>query len=237
MTKEEYNEAAMNHLNDCTTYRKTPRMTAKTMERKMNTTWKEICCKRNIPKRIQQSYIASNTELPRFYDLIKTHKLQGVKIRPIVSNRNGPTTRISWLLARLLKPRLKDAPAHLNKSLDLILDIQAKDKPAHQRYPYPFSLDVVSLYTSIPVSDAIACVTDEIHTSSYGLTREDIKDLLMIVLHNTYFQYESSIHLQVQRLSMGSSLSGILAILFMDKLEKKALFSCLYIDPYKRYGG
>ena len=34
---------------------------------------------------------------------------------------------------------------------------------------------------------------------------------------------------------MGSSLSGILAILFMDKLEKKASFSCLYIDPYKRY--
>ena len=153
----------------------------------------------------------------------------------IVSNRNGPTTRISWLFARLLKPRLKDAPAHLNNSLDLILDIQAKDKLAHQRYPYLFSLDVVSLYTSIPVSDAIACVTDEIHTSSNGLTREDIKDLLMIVLHNTYFQYESSIYLQVQGLPMGSSLSGILAILFMDKLEKKALFSCLYIDPYKRY--
>ena len=137
-------------------------MTAKTMERKVNTKWKEICCKRNIPKRIQQSYIALNTELPHFYYLIKTYKLQqGVKIRPIVSNSNGPTTRISWFLARLLEPRLKDAPGHFNNSLDLILDIQAKDKLAHQRYPYPFSLDVVSLYTSITVSDAIACVTDE----------------------------------------------------------------------------
>ena len=75
--------------------------------------------------------------------------------------------------------------------------------------------------------------TDEIHTSSYGLIREDIKDLLMIVLHNTYFQYESSIYLQVQGLPIGSSLSVILAILFMDKLEK-ALFSSLYIDSYKR---
>ena len=150
-------------------------MTAKTMERKVNTTWKEICCKRNIPKRIQQSYIALNTELPHFYYLIKTYKLQqGVKIRPIVSNSNGPTTRISWLLARLLEPRLKDAPAHFNNSLDLILDIQAKGKLAHHRYPYPFSLDVVSLYTSITVFDAIACVTDEIHTPNYGLIREDM---------------------------------------------------------------
>ena len=196
----------------------------------------EICCKRNILKRIQQSYIASNTELPHFYHLIKTHNdiiQQDLKIRPIVSTSNGPTARISWLLARLLKPRLKDTPAHLNNGLDLILDTQAKDKLAHQRYPYPFSLDVVSLYTSIPLSEAIACVTYEIHTSSYGLIREDIKDLLMIVLHNTYFQYESSIYLQVQGLPIESSLSGTLAILFMDKLEK-ALFSSLYIGPYKR---
>ena len=55
---------------------------------------------------------------------------------------------------------------------------------------------------------------------------EDIED--GVVLYNT-------IYLQVQSLVMWSSLSGILAILFMDKLEKKALFSDLYIGPYRRY--
>ena len=34
---------------------------------------------------------------------------------------------------------------------------------------------------------------------------------------------------------MGSSISGILAILFMDKLETIALSSHLMISPYKRY--
>ena len=34
---------------------------------------------------------------------------------------------------------------------------------------------------------------------------------------------------------MGSSISGILAILFMDKLETIALSSHLIISPYKRY--
>ena len=33
---------------------------------------------------------------------------------------------------------------------------------------------------------------------------------------------------------MGSSISGILAILFMDKLETIALSSDLLINPYKR---
>ena len=34
---------------------------------------------------------------------------------------------------------------------------------------------------------------------------------------------------------MGSSISGILAILFMDKLETITLSSHLLISPYKRY--
>ena len=34
---------------------------------------------------------------------------------------------------------------------------------------------------------------------------------------------------------MGSSISGIMAILFMDKLETIALSSHLLINPYKRY--
>ena len=34
---------------------------------------------------------------------------------------------------------------------------------------------------------------------------------------------------------MGSSTSGILAILFMDKLEQIALSSHRFISPYKRY--
>jgi len=39
-----------------------------------------------------------------FYHLIKTHKTgPDITIRPIVSNTNGPTQRIAWLLANALK--------------------------------------------------------------------------------------------------------------------------------------
>ena len=79
-----------------------------TIEHKINPTWNNICQKRNIPKHIRRTYISNNTTLPYYYHLIKTHKLDlGIKIGSIVSNTNGPTTRLSWLLARTLKPLLK----------------------------------------------------------------------------------------------------------------------------------
>ena len=62
------------------TYQKVLRMSAKTIENKVN----------------RKSFIATNTDLPRFYHLIKTHKPgPAIKIRPIVSYTNGPTQRLS----------------------------------------------------------------------------------------------------------------------------------------------
>lgn len=72
ISNEKYNEAALDHLNDPTTYRNIPRMTAKTVETKVNSKWKEICQRRHIPKNVQRSYLSSNTNLLRFYHLIKT---------------------------------------------------------------------------------------------------------------------------------------------------------------------
>ena len=131
-------------------------MSAKTVENKVNSTWKNICLQNDFPPFVRKSFIASNTDLPRFYHLIKTHKTDpDIEIRPIVSNTNGPTQRISWLLANALKPKLNDVPAHLENSLELIKCIQAGDFTTNKTLPYPCSLDVVSLYTSIPIQDNI----------------------------------------------------------------------------------
>ena len=221
--QDTYTRVALAHLNDSSTYQKVPRMSAKTVENKVNSTWKKICLQNEIPSFVRKSFIAGNTDLPRFYHLIKTHKTgPAIKIRPIVSNTNGPTQRLSWLLANALKPLLKDVPAHLENSLELIKYIQAGDFTTNKTLPYPRSLDVVSLYTSIPIQEAITNATDRIHNPIFHLAKQDIKDLL------TVFR-------QKEGLPMGSNISAILAILFMDRLETIALSSHLSIRPYKRY--
>ena len=50
-----------------------------------------------------------------------------------------------------------------------------------------------------------------------------------------YFSFKGQVFRQKDGLPIGSSISGILAILFMDKLEIIALSSDLLINPYKRY--
>ena len=90
--KTKYNDLALEHLNDKSTNAKVARMSAKTTEKKVNAVWKQICDTKSIPTHVQKSFIFTNTDLPEFYHLIKTHKLQqGMKIRPIVSNVRGPT--------------------------------------------------------------------------------------------------------------------------------------------------
>ena len=50
-----------------------------------------------------------------------------------------------------------------------------------------------------------------------------------------YFSFNGQVFRQKDGLPMGSSISGIMAILFMDKLETIALSSHLSINPYKRH--
>ena len=91
------------------------------------------------------------------------------------------------------------------------------------------------MYTSIPIQEAIDNTINKIEHNTYHLSRHDIVELLNVMLHNMYFTFADRIFRQSEGLPVGSSISGILAILFMDKLESIALSSYHLISPYKRY--
>jgi hypothetical protein len=159
-------------------------------------------------------------------------------VMPIVSNMNGPTVKISWLLSKILTALLKEVPAHLESSITLMERLRSLNSNEFTEFPYPFSLDVVSLYTSIPVADAINALTETLARRNfhYGpLMVEDIKDLVRVVLTNTYFHFFDKIYLQRNGLPMGSNVSPILAIVFMDSLERIAIQSSTLIGFYSRY--
>jgi len=132
---------------------------------------------------------------------------------------------------------LKNVPAHLENSLELINKrIQAGDFTTNKTLQYPCSLDVVSLYTSIPIQEAITNAADRIQNPILHLSKQDITDLLTVMQNNIYFSFNGQVFRQKEGLRMGSSqFSGILAILFMDRLETIALSSHLSISPYRRY--
>jgi len=135
-------------------------MSAKTVENKVNWTSKSICLQNEVFL-LSEEFHRRKHWSPKFYHLTKTHKTCPViNIRPIESNTSGPTQRLSWLLANALKPMLKDVPPHLENSLDLFKSIQAGDVTTTKMLRYWCSLDVVSLYTSILIQEAITNATD-----------------------------------------------------------------------------
>ena len=92
-----YDNVAIADLEDDAIYRiykKVPRMTAKTIETKINGVWKSITQKEKVKYHITKAYMCHNSYLPRFYHLVKAHR-EGptLKIRTIVSKRTGPTRK------------------------------------------------------------------------------------------------------------------------------------------------
>ncbi|EYC00881.1 hypothetical protein Y032_0112g316 [Ancylostoma ceylanicum] len=70
-------------------------------------------------------------EVPTYYSLIKTHKLDKsmdllevdistIKMRSIVSSCGGPSDGISWLLVKLLSPLLSYVGAHIVNTSEFI---------------------------------------------------------------------------------------------------------------------
>jgi hypothetical protein len=239
INKPQYIELASQHLSDISIYKEIRHITPATIEEKINSKWKEICNANSIPSHITKSYVSRNTSLPRFYHLIKTHKPgPELKVRPIISNTNGPMAKLSWLISRLMKPLLQTVPAHLEASSILIQRIQDMNNDDRKKYSYPCSLDVVSLYTVIPPNEAIQNAREVMLRNNFvlpGIDIQDVCDLLGIILQNTYFSFGDKIFIQIEGLAMGSSISGILAILFMDTIEKRALFSFRRTGLYVRY--
>ena len=229
-------------------YVSVPSMSAKTIESKINKVWKDISKRRGIDYSTTKRYVASNTDLAKFYFLVKTHKSGNeVKIRPIVSNVNCPTTKISWLLDKALKPLLDSVEAHTESTNDLIKRLTSRSPEVKEKYTYPFSLDVVNLFTSIPQEGIVSVIKDLLDQQSYSfyhLGSEDIIKLLECVLANNYFMFDGVIYKQRHGLAMGSSVSDILAILYMGHVETVALrdlgtrvgfYSCLlYTSPSPR---
>jgi hypothetical protein len=112
-----------------------------------------------------------------------------------------------------------------------------KDAETLTTFSYPFSLDIKDMYTNIPGLEA-AKIALELATSNnidlLGLTEVDILALLKVIIDNNFFVFNATLYKQVSGLPMGSRISGLLANIFMDHIEK-SLVPNLPLAIYGRY--
>ncbi|EYC21534.1 hypothetical protein Y032_0988g3301 [Ancylostoma ceylanicum] len=211
----------------------------------LETAVKHVLRKRWDTKTVAR-FCTKNPEVPTYYSLIKTHKLEqdvdlinirmsNIKTRPIISSCGGPSDRISWLLVKLLSPLLHYVGAHIVNSQEFVSAIQKCRVPESSCY---VSFDAVSLYTNIDNSSAVKSLLELLNNHSnevsmWGFSTSDIEILLEATLACNTFRFNNIFYAQKRGLAMGIRIAPLLAIVFLDHIEKASLTKGILF--YKRY--
>ena len=170
---------------------------------------------------------------PKFYGLPKIHKT-GNPLRPIVSSRGLVTYGVIKVLSKVLKPLVGKSPHHIQSTSDFI---NRANELSLQPGECLTSYDITSLFTSVPVDPALNIIKDVLEKDEKlndrtVLSVQDIIELLGFCLHNTYFSFQNKFYEQGEGVATGSPVSPIVANLYMEYFEGKALRSTVNLPGY-----
>ena len=173
----------------------------------------------------------------RLYGLPKTHK-EGGPLRPIVDFTGSPTYAWARFLATLLKPLVGHTDSYVHNSASFADEVRGKRLSNSDTM---VSYDVVSMYTKVPVDESLNLIRTRLEADDdlQNRTNLSIADLLKactLCLHSTYFSFRGALYHQTEGLPMGSPLSPVVANIFMESFEERALAS-FHRPPllWKRY--
>ena len=223
MDRQDYINNANSLLNQ-NTYRSIPRDPTNSIKNKLISILKRVKSQTGLDSNTYKSMYPTGCVPPKFYGLPKIHK-PDTPLRPIVSSCGSVTYGVAKELAKILKPLVGKSPHHINSTQDFVE--QAKHitlAPGECLSSY----DVSALFTSVPVDPTLNIIKDLLvkdHTLKERTVMEvgDIILLLEFCLKNTYFSFQDQFCEQVEGAAMGSPVSPIVANLYMEYLEQKAL--------------
>ena len=137
---------------------------------------------------------------------------------------------------------LQFVPSHLNNLHEYLVKLRDLDDSERIGQKF-YSADVTSLYTNIDPKNAIDYIIQllEEHwhdVPTYGLllALADIRQILEVVINNSYFCYNTHVYLQILGLFMGLIPSPIAAIIRMYFFERNSIYiDITHISCYGRY--
>jgi hypothetical protein len=145
---------------------------------------------------------------------------------------SSPTTKISKYLDHFFKKQVPKAKSYIKNSQSLINTI--KNLTLNTTKPiYLVSVDVKSLYTTIPQHEGIQCLLR--HNELTGFPTHVTRKLLNYILNNI-FSFNGTIYKQKMGVAMGTPIAPTLANIFMTQLEEEFLNTQEHKPiVYKRY--
>lgn len=177
-------------------------------------------CNEVVSPREVQMLKVMNPQAPSLRAQLKVHK-DGNPIRPVVDGRSSPFYKVARKCLKFLTTHYKFHKQFSIKNSSELTN-RIRNIPINDDMKF-VSLDIVNLYTNIPVDNTVQIIQRNLMEQNKLSTREidEFISLLRIILKYNYFKFNGDIYLQKDGLSMGSSISGLLADIFINHLENR----------------
>ena len=231
LNTSDYHDKVTALLGDDTTYETLKRDPTNSYKKKVIDYLQELQKGKTID-RLQYHRLYPGDSVPRIYGLPKIHK-EGAPLRPIVSSINSVTYNIAKYVATILAPLVGQTTHHVHNSMDFVNKVRGLHMDGNETM---VSFDVTSLFTCVPTAEATIAVKrrlteDPTLGDRTNLSPDQICQLLELCLNTTYFQYRGDFYRQKHGCAMGSPVSPIVANLYMEEVEQRALTSYNGIPP------
>ena len=222
MSTDDYIMQCMTQLADTSTYRLATNYPSQDIQTKIHETVASFKTQlHSYNKRLYQHLRngPKQPRIPQFYGIPKIHKNfhHFPPLRPIVSQCSSVLSPSAQLIDHLLQPLAQIYPDYLHNSTSLLLILQDLNVPDDAIL---VTVDVESLYPSIPQSECLEIIYNEMVDHHHLLPLDP--NLIIRLLHtNINYNYFSFAHLffqQIKGTSMGASFSPTIANIFMSHI-------------------
>ena len=236
MEKKDYIKKMKELLDDTNTYR--PLNTDPTMKQKnrLINILRRVKTEVKLEDTIYRIMYPAGACSPKLYGLPKIHKKNN-PMRPIVSSRGSVSYVVAKESARILNPLTGRTTHDDSNSKEFAEEIK---KYKLWKDECIISYDVSALFTSIPVKSALYIIKKKLEQdkelqNKTSMSINNIMLLLEFSLCNTYFLFQGQFYEQTKGAAMGSPVSLVVANLFMEEFENRALTSA--VNPTGLWNG
>ncbi len=229
MNTDDYITQCMAHLTDPNTYRRTTEYPINDIQRQLlNTLVRFKNLIQTYDKHLYKYLTGrpNNSQTPQFYGIPKIHKSFShlPPMRPIVSHSNSALAPTARFIDHVLQPLARSYPDYLHNSTSLSILLQDLHVPDDAIL---VTIDVASLYPSIPQTECLQIIYNEMHSHRHLLLFDPnlVIQLLHTNINYNYFEFAQLNFQQIKGTAMGATFSPTIANIFMSVILRNFLRS------------